>query len=220
METKIVNKWNINMNTLNQAKYDIAESIKVWGFVVEENKILCGRIFLEETACVRSWYNWRCTEARVSIMQSKEITKTVVDEKDLDIFGIALMANPVMLTEFKKNLIAENADFDEGIVRHTFICLGFSRGAEKNKMSYVDMKNHGYGLIYWEHGNVCTFFDNRFVGTMRRLKELQAQNIRPICIKIKKTKNVPIPVADGRNLLTMMAEQQSLQKFYAVLQTY
>ena len=39
MERKIANKWNINMNTLNQANYDIAESIEVWGFVVEENQI-------------------------------------------------------------------------------------------------------------------------------------------------------------------------------------
>lgn len=208
------------MNTLNQANYDIAESIKVWGFVVEENQIICGYIFLEETTCVQSWYNWRCTEARVSTMQSGEIIKTVVDEKDLDVFGTALMANPVMLTELKQNLIAENADFDEGIIRYTLICLGFGRGAEKDKISDIDMKNHGYGLIYWEYGKVCTFFDNRFVGMMRRLKELQVQNIRPICIKIKKTKNVPIPVADGRHLLTMMAEQQNLQKFYAVLQTY
>ena len=86
-------------------------------------------------------------------------------------------------------------------------------------MYYADMKINGHGLIYWEDKKVNMFFDNCFEKTMRKLQELKMQNIRPVCVKIRKEKNIPIPVANGRRILMELAEQQELWDFYVALQS-
>ena len=219
MTVEVAHEWNVNMNSLDLADYNIDEVMKVWGFVVENNKVRYGRIFLNEAACMRSRYNYHCTEAKLSDIQIETISETIFDEAYLDSFGESLVAKSIIPAVLELNLKIKETKLSQEIVRYTLICNELCNGKETDVMSYADMKINGHGLIYWEDKKVNMFFDNCFEKTMRKLQELKMQNIRPVCVKIRKEKNIPIPVANGRRILMELAEQQELWDFYVALQS-
>ena len=209
------NKWNINMNTLGLADCDVQENVKVYGFVV--HKDVAEKTYLEQTEseCVRLWYNYHCQ----SIDQITDIHEFVLPngytESDWNMALNQLTNAPLKNIPEKKNEEIKESEY----LRYSMICNGLLQGAAEDVLSEEQMKQYGYGLIYWEDEKMISFFDNRMAVTFRKLSELKQQGVVPVCIKIKKLNKQPIPVADGRKQLVALAQQENLKHVYNVLQT-
>ena len=72
------NKWNINMNTLGLADYNVKEKAKIYGYAAKKDEFVESYLYEEESECVIAWYNAHCQ----SVDQISEICEIVLDQDD------------------------------------------------------------------------------------------------------------------------------------------
>ncbi len=208
------NKWNINMNTLDLAEYNIKEPVKAYGFAVKKNAVVTNYLFFDENECVMLWYNYHCKD----IDMISELHEIVLDaeytEDDIEQAKKQLLNQ--QLCPITKKLNTNILYLDD--LQYSLIWHGVSQGSEKDIVTEELMKQYGYGLVYWTADQLYTFYDNRMAVMFRKLRELKQQGIYPICIRLPKKNNQPIQVADGRKLLIEMAIQENLKGKYDELQ--
>ena len=106
----------------------------------------------------------------------------------------------------------------QGFAAFSLVWNGLTGGNTEDQLSPVAMKEHGYGLIYYENTVWQMFFDNRLAGMFHKLQELQKNNIRPICVAVKKEWRKPMPVAVGRKLLLQLIQDKTAKNFYQQMQ--
>ncbi len=215
----VVNQWNINMNTLGAGDYQVPREIMVWGFTVQTVAERQSHIFLEENECVRSWYNAHCDAAyrQLSAIRAESLQEKAFNEAYLDIVGEELLLSK-MLPIKKVGATTLDIEAAQDVAAFSLIWNGLMGGRAENQLSSADIKEHGYGLIYYENAAWQAFFDNRLAGMFHKLQELQKNNIRPICVAIQKEKRKPIPVAVGRKLLLRFVQDQTVKNFYQQMQ--
>lgn len=208
------NKWNINMNTLGLADYNVKEKAKIYGYAAKKDEFVESYLYEEESECVIAWYNAHCQ----SVDQISEICEIVLDQDDkkaaLENCQAHLKKQPLRRIPLQAADYSSQSEY----MRYSMICNGVLQGSIEDIVTEEDMKKYGYGLLYWENDNVCTFFDNRMAVMFRKLRELKQQGIYPICIRLPKKNNQPIPVAEGRKQIKEFVWQENLKEQYDELQ--
>lgn len=216
---EFTNKWNINMNTLDLADYNVKEPIKLWGFVAEENKEIQSYIYQDENDCVCAWYQMRCASMeQISKIESIEIIET--ENIDVEILKFREKMKQTEMIPLLHMTQARAILEQHPVLQFTLVCYGILPGTQADSMSSDQIKQYGYGLVYLLEEKVCVFFDNRFAVMFRKLNELWSDGICPICVRVKKDLNLPIQVSAGRSSVLKEVSQYQLKEMCACLKQF
>lgn len=207
----VVNKWNINMNTLSMADVEVEKAVTVYGFALRETGGTICHIFWDENECVVAWYNAHCAAScEISAIDSKQVQKNEFLQTQLEAFRQTLLAKPL------KRVIPMPLDYpqDEVFVRESLIWNECVSGSAQDQLSMDAVYHYGYGLLYWQNNEAQAFFDNRLAKAYEKLMRLQEAHIYPLWIRIKKQHEGPIVVREGRKLVHEIGERSETHAFY------
>ena len=210
------NEWNINMNTLGLADYNVAENIKLYGFAVSVQNDRNVYLYKDENECAIEWFNYHCkNDIAITNVYVEEVAPEEYKENFLEQLRKKILELPLQVVKVK---LPESEYIINETVQFSLICNGFMQGSEKDSLTLESAKRYGYGLVYWEENVQSAFFDNRFSVMFRKMQELNKKNIYPICMKVEKKGNQPILVAEGRKQIINSMEQETMQKIFVYLQ--
>lgn len=213
---KVVNEWNMNMNTLNMAVVEEDEQ-SVWGFVFKKTNPEA-YVFFDGNECARAWFNCHCqSEGKISWIQRKSVLNSAFDDEWMRQFKQELYNSKLHDLE---GVICDHIsdDFVSMVERISSIWNERCCGEKQDLMDQETAEKHAYGLLYWENEQMKAFFDNRLINTYDRMITLHERAIYPLWIRLEKKTTTPILVRNGCQMILEVAQDEHLRKIYDALQ--
>ena len=213
---KVVNEWNMNMNTLNMAVVEEDEQT-VWGFVFGKTQPEV-RVYSDGNECAREWFNCHCQGVECigrickAVVLSSAFTEAWLHQFEQDLY------NSVVHDLEKEACIGNNNDFASMVERASFIWNERCSGGVQDVLSPEVLASTAYGLLYWEKAQMKAFFDNRLINTYDQMVTLHDKHIYPLWIKLEKKTFAPILVRDGCQKILEMGNDAQMKAIYEKMQ--
>lgn len=213
---KVVNEWNMNMNTLNMAVVEEDEQT-VWGFVFKETNPEA-YVFFDGNECARAWFNCHCqSEGKISWIQKKSVLSSAFNDEWMGEFEQELY--DLKLHDLTGEVCDNRSDDFAGMVEKiSSIWNERCCGEKQDLMDQETAEKHAYGLLYWENEQMKAFFDNRLINTYDRMITLHEREIFPLWIRLERKPGTPILVHNGCQMILAAGQDEHLKTFYDALQ--